>query len=68
MNLETGANNLQTALKYKILGTASGGAVVGSLIAGPVGLIAGAKLGALAGLGGGIFGYSLSKYFNKTVN
>ncbi|RNA04997.1 syntaxin-17 [Brachionus plicatilis] len=64
-NLATGSTNLRTALKYKVLGTASGGAVVGSLIGGPVGLLAGAKLGALVGLGGGLFGYTLSKYFNK---
>lgn len=66
--MDIGSNNLRNALKFKILGTASGGAVVGSLIGGPIGFLAGAKLGALAGLGGGIFGFTLSKYLNRPVD
>lgn len=42
------------------------GAVVGGLLAGPIGLLAGFKLaGAAAAVGGGIAGYQGGKYWKK---
>ena len=42
------------------------GAVVGGLVAGPIGLLAGFKLaGCVAAVGGGVAGYQGGKYWKK---
>lgn len=40
-NIDSGSHSLRKALTYKSLGTAAGGAVIGTLVGGPVGFIAG---------------------------
>jgi hypothetical protein len=41
-NIEAGSHSLQSALNYKTMTTAAaGGAVIGTLVGGPIGLIAG---------------------------
>ena len=55
------------ALKYKgIVGTAASGALIGTIVGGPVGFFAGAKIGALVGIGSGAIGYlATTRYFKK---
>ena len=65
-NVEAGALSLRQSLNYKILNTAAGGALIGTCLGGPVGFIAGAKLGAIFGVGSGILGYFLAKRLRKT--
>lgn len=66
-HIDSGAANLTVALRYKAISGATSGALIGSLVAGPVGFIAGAKIGAVFGLGGSFFGYILGKLFSKPV-
>lgn len=65
-NIEAGAVNIRQALNYKIYSTAVGGAFIGTIIGGPVGFLAGAKLGAVCGVGSGIFGYFVTKRLQQT--
>ncbi len=65
VNVETGALSLRQALNYKILNTSAGGAFIGTCIGGPLGLMAGAKIGALCGVGSGIIGYLVAKKIRK---
>ncbi len=53
------------ALKYKAFGTAASGALIGTVVGGPVGFFAGAKIGAVVGIGSGAIGYLAAKYFKK---
>lgn len=64
-NVEAGAVSLKQALNFKILHTAAGGAFVGTCLGGPVGLMAGAKIGALFGLGSGCMAYFVAKRLGK---
>ncbi len=53
------------SIKYKALGTAASGALIGTVVGGPVGFFAGAKLGAIVGIGSGAIGYLAARYFKK---
>jgi syntaxin 17 len=65
VNVEAGALSLRQALSYKILHTSAGGAFIGTCIGGPLGFMAGAKIGALCGVGSGIIGYFVAKKIQK---
>ncbi len=58
--------HLKAALNYTVFKTAAGGAVVGLTIGGPIGFLAGAKIGAACGLGSGVIGYFLAKRLKNT--
>lgn len=55
-NIECGTKSLQQAAKYKIMGYPLAGALLGTCLGGPVGLLAGIKFGGLTAIGGGILG------------
>lgn len=55
-NVESGARFLEKASKYKMMTYPLVGAVIGTCIGGPIGLLAGLKLGGLTALGGGVLG------------
>lgn len=63
---------MSQASKLKVAAFPIVGAVIGAAVAGPFGLVAGAKIGGLAGAVGGITGFSggqlLKKRHNKVVN
>ena len=64
-NLDSGSSFLGDSVKYKALGTAASGALIGTVVGGPVGFFAGAKLGAIVGIGSGAIGYLAARYFKK---
>lgn len=65
-NVHSAATLLAQASKYKAAVIPLAGAVVGGLVGGPIGLLAGFKLaGAAAAVGGGIAGYQGGKYLKK---
>ena len=41
MNVNAGSNSLKAALNYKTVTTAASGALVGTIIGGPIGFLAG---------------------------
>lgn len=61
VRIESGSLSLRQALNYKILTTSAGGALIGSLVGGPVGFIAGAKIGAACSVGTGLIGFFVAK-------
>lgn len=61
VQIESGSLNLRRALDYKILSTSAGGAIIGSLVGGPVGFVAGAKIGAVCSVGTGLIGYFVAR-------
>lgn len=65
-NVQKGVWNLGKAAKYKAAILPVAGAVVGGIVAGPVGLYVGAKVGGIAGLvGGGIAGFAGGRFIKK---
>lgn len=65
-NVREGAKQLGKAAKYKVAVLPIAGAVLGTVVAGPFGLIAGAKIGGLIGVaGGGAVGYLGGRIFKK---
>ena len=56
MNVNEGAKYLQKASTYKVAAYPLAGAMIGTCIGGPIGLIAGLKIGGLAAVGCGILG------------
>lgn len=56
MNVTEGEKFLQKAARYKVTMYPLAGAVIGTCIGGPVGLLAGLKVGGLTALGCGILG------------
>lgn len=56
VNVEEGEKFLSKAARYKVAAYPLVGALLGTCIGGPVGLIAGVKVGGLAALGCGILG------------
>lgn len=56
INVSRGAKFLQKAAKYKVAAYPIAGAMLGTCIGGPIGLIAGLKIGGLTALGCGILG------------
>lgn len=63
-----GTQHLRTALKYQKAAYPLLGAVIGTCVLGPFGLIAGMKTGTLLALGGGMLGYTGGKVLKKDVN
>ncbi|XP_013387978.1 syntaxin-17 [Lingula anatina] len=65
-NVQGAAINLSKAAKYKAAIVPVAGAVIGGVVAGPVGLYVGAKIGGLAAAGvGGIVGFAGGKFIKK---
>lgn len=60
-NVEEGNKILAKAAKMKSATYPMFGALIGGCMAGPIGMVAGLKLGALAGLSGGILGFTGGK-------
>jgi syntaxin 17 len=61
VNVEEGNKILAKAAKMKSAAYPMFGALIGGCMAGPIGMVAGLKLGALAGLSGGILGFTGGK-------
>ncbi|KAK9877954.1 hypothetical protein WA026_020174 [Henosepilachna vigintioctopunctata] len=57
-NVNRGFQNLQTAVRLKMATYPLTGAVLGGMLGGPIGIVAGAKIGGLASLCGCIAGYT----------
>nr|XP_029725669.1 LOW QUALITY PROTEIN: syntaxin-17-like [Aedes albopictus] len=64
-HVEEGETALRKALKYKKAIYPMCGALLGSCIGGPIGLIVGLKAGGLAALGGGLVGFAGGKYIKE---
>lgn len=64
-HVEQGETALRRALKYKKAIYPMCGALLGSCIGGPIGLIVGLKAGGLAALGGGLVGFAGGKYIKE---
>lgn len=58
VHVEKGAQSLRQALSYKKAIYPMCGALIGTCLGGPVGLLAGLKFGGMAALTGGILGYT----------
>jgi len=56
INVEEGTRFLEKASKYKVAAYPIAGAMIGTCIGGPIGLLAGMKIGGLAALSCGILG------------
>lgn len=56
VNVNEGAKYLQKASAYKVAVYPIAGAMLGTCIGGPIGLLAGLKIGSLAAVGCGILG------------
>lgn len=57
-NVQIGENNLRKALTYKKAMYPVVGALIGTCVGGPIGLVAGLKAGGLAAVGCGILGFT----------
>lgn len=64
INVDKGARYIQQASKYKVAAYPIAGAMIGTCIGGPIGLLAGIKIGGLAALSCGILGksYNMQTY------
>ncbi|XDB53228.1 hypothetical protein AB1E18_006751 [Capra hircus] len=59
VNVEEGTKNLGKAAKYKLAALPVAGALIGGVVGGPIGLLAGFKVaGIAAALGGGVLGFT----------
>lgn len=56
INVKEGARYLQKASAYKVAAYPLAGAMLGTCIGGPIGLLAGLKIGGLAAVGCGLLG------------
>lgn len=56
INVNEGTRSLQKASAYKLAAYPIAGAMLGTCLGGPIGLIAGLKIGGLAAMGCGILG------------
>jgi len=56
INVNEGARHLQKASAYKVAAYPIAGALIGTCIGGPIGLIAGLKIGGFAAVSCGILG------------
>ncbi|PSN29889.1 hypothetical protein C0J52_26361 [Blattella germanica] len=65
INVEEGACNLVRAANYKATMYPIAGAVLGGCLGGPIGLIAGFKLGGLAAVGCGVIGFTGGQLLKK---
>ncbi|XP_018569408.1 syntaxin-17 isoform X1 [Anoplophora glabripennis] len=64
-NVESGVRDIIKAHKLKAVAYPVTGAFLGGIIGGPIGLVAGLKVGGIAALGCAIAGYTGGKYFKK---
>lgn len=62
VHVEAGETALRKALRYKKAIYPMCGAILGSCIGGPIGLIVGLKAGGLAAIGGGLVGFAGGKF------
>uniref|UniRef100_A0A7M4F4A3 Syntaxin-17 n=1 Tax=Crocodylus porosus TaxID=8502 RepID=A0A7M4F4A3_CROPO len=66
VNVEEGTKNLGKAAKYKLAALPVAGALIGGVVGGPIGLLAGFKVaGIAAALGGGILGFTGGKLIQR---
>ncbi|XP_048263670.1 syntaxin-17 isoform X2 [Bombus affinis] len=65
VNVTEGEKFLQKAARYKVTMYPLAGAVIGTCIGGPVGLLAGLKVGGLTALGCGILGFTGASIIKK---
>ncbi|XP_061463096.1 syntaxin-17 [Rhineura floridana] len=66
VNVEEGTRNLSKAAKYKLAALPVAGALIGGIVGGPIGLLAGFKVaGIAAALGGGVLGFTGGKLIQK---
>ncbi|XP_015263650.1 PREDICTED: syntaxin-17 [Gekko japonicus] len=66
VNVEEGTRSLGKAAKYKLAALPVAGAVIGGIVGGPIGLLAGFKVaGIAAALGGGLLGFSGGKLIQR---
>ncbi|XP_066441795.1 syntaxin-17 isoform X2 [Eleutherodactylus coqui] len=66
VNVEEGTKNLGKALKYKLSLLPAAGALIGGIVGGPIGLMAGFKVaGVAAALGGGLLGFTGGKVLQR---
>ncbi|XP_025162307.1 syntaxin-17 isoform X2 [Harpegnathos saltator] len=65
VNVKKGSKFLEKALRYKAAAYPLAGAVLGTCIGGPIGLIAGLKIGGLTALGCGILGFTGGSLLKK---
>ncbi|XP_054440589.1 syntaxin-17 [Pteronotus mesoamericanus] len=65
-NVEEGTKNLGKAAKYKLAALPVAGALIGGVVGGPIGLLAGFKVaGIAAALGGGVLGFTGGKLIQR---
>lgn len=64
-HIEDGVRHLEKAAKLKTALYPLTGALLGTCIGGPVGLIAGLKVGAAAALGGTVLGFAGGRFLKK---
>nr|CAI9698313.1 unnamed protein product [Rangifer tarandus platyrhynchus] len=66
VNVEEGTKNLGKAAKYKLAALPVAGALIGGVVGGPIGLLAGFKVaGIAAALGGGVLGFTGGKLIQR---
>ncbi|XP_032670935.1 syntaxin-17 [Odontomachus brunneus] len=65
INVKKGAKFLEKASRYKVAAYPLAGALLGTCIGGPIGLIAGLKVGGLTALGCGILGFTGGSLLRK---
>uniref|UniRef100_A0A8D0H5W2 Syntaxin-17 n=1 Tax=Sphenodon punctatus TaxID=8508 RepID=A0A8D0H5W2_SPHPU len=66
VNVEEGTKNLAKAAKYKLATLPVAGALIGGMVGGPIGLLAGFKVaGIAAALGGGVLGFTGGKLIQR---
>lgn len=65
IQVEEGVTALQRALRYKKAIYPMCGALLGSCIGGPIGMVVGLKAGGLAAIGGGLMGFAGGKYIKN---
>ncbi|KAK2585713.1 hypothetical protein KPH14_010326 [Odynerus spinipes] len=64
-NVEEGAKFLEKASKYKAVAYPLAGALLGTCVGGPIGLLAGLKIGGLTAIGCGILGFTGGSMLKK---
>ncbi|KAM9307687.1 syntaxin-17 [Gastrophryne carolinensis] len=66
VNVEEGTKNLGKALSYKLSVLPAAGALIGGIVGGPIGLLAGFKVaGVAAAVGGGLLGFTGGKMLQR---
>ncbi|XP_043249044.1 syntaxin-17 [Colletes gigas] len=65
VNVEHGEKFLQKAARYKVAAYPLTGALIGTCIGGPIGLLAGLKVGGVAAIGCGILGFTGASLLKK---